>query len=112
VEAPLGIDNPLRQIIVNTHSPGLIGLVPDADLLVAVPDERPLLGRSVRSLGFACPAGSWRARTEAGMRVIPRTDLVAYSIPASATLLGETLRHAAAPAAAERDDQPQLPLYR
>ncbi|MGD0818971.1 MAG: AAA family ATPase, partial [Methanomassiliicoccales archaeon] len=30
---PVGADNPLRQVIVNTHSPAVVGLVDDDDLL-------------------------------------------------------------------------------
>jgi len=110
--APLGSDNPLRQLIVNTHSPGLVSQVPDADLLVAEPRERTLHGRSVQSLGFACLSGTWRARTEAGSRIVSRADLMASASPAPAAAPAETLRRAADRAAAAPDDQPQLPLYR
>jgi predicted ATPase len=112
VEAPLGSDNPLRQVIVNTHSPGLVGQVPDADLLVAEPRVRPALGSSVRSLDCACLPGTWRARRQAGVSVISRADMMASSSPAPPAAPGEKLRHAADPADAERDDHQQLPLYR
>ena len=32
---PIGLDNPLRQVIINTHSPAVVGQVPDDSLLVA-----------------------------------------------------------------------------
>ena len=34
-EDPIGPDNPLRQVIINTHSPTVVGAVEDEDLLVA-----------------------------------------------------------------------------
>jgi predicted ATPase len=35
IEEPVGPDNPLRQVIVNTHSPAVVAQVPEDSLLVA-----------------------------------------------------------------------------
>jgi predicted ATPase len=57
---PVGPDNPLRQVIINTHSPSVVrNLVPD-ELLVALRVQR---GR-VFSTKYAPMANSWRAKAE------------------------------------------------
>jgi predicted ATPase len=61
VDEAVGIDNPLRQVIVNTHSPALVSEVPDASLLIAEPRESPL-----HAVVFRCLSGTWRARQAAG----------------------------------------------
>jgi hypothetical protein len=38
-DEPIGPENPLRQVIINTHSPAVVGQVKDADLLIAEPRE-------------------------------------------------------------------------
>jgi predicted ATPase len=66
VDEPIGIDNPLRQVIVNTHSPALVSEVPDASLLVAEPRKSPL-----HAVAFRCLSGTWRARQDAGAQGLP-----------------------------------------
>ena len=55
-----GSDNPLRQVIVNTHSPGVVQLVAPEDLLMAT--ERPVqVGENtIRALRVRGMQGSWR----------------------------------------------------
>lgn len=61
-----GSDNPLRQVIVNTHSPAVVQLVGEDDLLyasehpVAVGDDR------VNALRLEGMQGSWRAGDGSG----------------------------------------------
>lgn len=54
-------DNPLRQVIINTHSPELVGLVPSESLILA--GQTPSEDSSEMSpLRLRCLAGTWRAR--------------------------------------------------
>ena len=62
-ELPVGEDNPLRQVVVNTHSPKLFAAVPPADLIyfrsTKYGDGGAVLTRP------AAPAGTWRTRVGA-----------------------------------------------
>jgi predicted ATPase len=82
---PVGSDNPLRQVIVNTHSPGVVGEVDDDDLLLASKTEAVEGGRRFRRLSLSPLGNTWRARAAtkaAGRRsVIARGDLLAYLHP-------------------------------
>lgn len=76
---PLGPENPLRQVIVITHSPGVVAQMHDANLMIADCEEtggRQDGGRLVlRSL-----SDTWRAKADPGA-VAPREKLVAYLYP-------------------------------
>lgn len=57
---PVDDDNPLRQVIVNTHSPEVVGLVPEESLLVA--EGRPVAtADGARSLALRGLDGTWRS---------------------------------------------------
>lgn len=56
-----GSDNPLRQVIVNTHSPRFVMAQHDADMLVALPRQAIVGGQHVNTLWFAPIWGTWRA---------------------------------------------------
>jgi predicted ATPase len=62
---PLGDDNPLRQVIINTHSPAVVGEVDDDDILIAELKEelRKSDGIRYRKLSFSCLSDTWRADT-------------------------------------------------
>jgi len=80
VNYKIGPDNPLRQVIVNTHSPSVVGQIPDESLLMAqlkeiiAPD-----GRRFQGLSFSCLPDTWRASP--GQSEISRGDLLAYLNP-------------------------------
>jgi predicted ATPase len=82
VEAPVGDDNPLRQIIINTHSPAVVTQVPDESLLLAELREFVRDGARFKGLSFACLPGTWRAELE-GARIVPRGKLLAYLNPSA-----------------------------
>lgn len=67
-----GEDNPLRQVIVNTHSPAVVQQVQDDSLLVA-----ELRGKEVK---FGCLLDTWRARIS-GVPTVPKGKLLAYLNP-------------------------------
>ena len=56
----VGPDNPLRQVIINTHSPGVVRSVPDDSLVAAVPAEVVSGGRRTRTLRFKALGQTWR----------------------------------------------------
>ncbi len=61
---PLGDDNPLRQVIINTHSPAVVGEIDPADILIAESKEDVRAdGRRYRRLSFSCLSDTWRANT-------------------------------------------------
>jgi predicted ATPase len=80
VEAPVGDDNPLRQIIINTHSPAVVTQVPDDSLLFAELREIVRNGERFKGLTFASLPDTWRADLE-GARTVHRGKLLAYLNP-------------------------------
>ncbi|MBS1877286.1 MAG: AAA family ATPase [Acidobacteria bacterium] len=98
--------NPLRQVIVNTHSPSVVMQVPEESLILAEPVEVSLGGRPSRTVQFRCLPGTWRAKAgspggvskgrllaylnpvahqgRGGRRVVDREDIRQYRIPVAA----------------------------
>lgn len=82
-EEPVGPDNPLRQVIVNTHSPAVVSQVPDDSLVVAELKEGLLSGQQVRQVRFSCLPDTWREEEALeGVAVVSRGKLLAYLNPA------------------------------
>ncbi|MFV2198190.1 AAA family ATPase [Nocardiopsis sp. LOL_012] len=73
-----GEDNPFRQVIVNTHSPGVVQIVDPDDLLFAdsVRRRRPD-GRLTQVLRLRPIAGTWRAE-KPGSLSVTRPDILPY----------------------------------
>ena len=84
-ECDIGIDNPLRQVIVNTHSPSVVAHVDEGDLLVAVPQEIPrtIDGKlfRCRAVEFSGLAGTWRHKADLIARPISLGQLQSYLNP-------------------------------
>ncbi|MFW6163871.1 MAG: AAA family ATPase [Planctomycetota bacterium] len=78
-EEPVGSDNPLRQVIVNTHSPAVVGEVPDDCLLVADLIDKVRGDERFKAARFSALPGTWR--DEAGAPKVPRGRLLAYLNP-------------------------------
>ncbi|KAB2674695.1 MAG: AAA family ATPase [Verrucomicrobia bacterium] len=81
--------NPLRQVIVNTHSPSVVG---------AVPRDCLLLARSIRSLAGAAVAppvefvplpNTWRTHADSQVRPIAPGELLGYLDPMANARKGE-----------------------
>lgn len=77
----VGPDNPLRQVIVNTHSPAVVGLVDDQDLLMAAPQEAAIEGKRCRGVAFSWLGGTWRHTAFPDTRTVSRGALGAYLNP-------------------------------
>jgi predicted ATPase len=75
---PVGEDNPFRQVLINTHSPGVVQLVDPADLLIADTSTIPREGgKTARALRLRPLAGTWRTSgAEKGYGTV--ADILAY----------------------------------
>ena len=90
-DSPLDEENPLRQVIINTHSPSVVLQTPEDSLLVAelVEGVRVADGNSgktpvrFRQLQFSCLEGTWRQKVK-GHRITGKGNLLAYLNPSAA----------------------------
>jgi predicted ATPase len=84
VKHPVDQTNPLRQVIINTHSPAVVQLVPEDSLLIAQPHQT-WSGNNVRSeVRFACLPNTWRTEKDPENRnieVLPIARLLSYLNP-------------------------------
>jgi AAA domain, putative AbiEii toxin, Type IV TA system len=76
---PVGPDNPLRQVIVNTHSPSVVSQVLDEDLVIADDREYVQGTRRFKGVSFGCLPDTWRAL--AGAKPVAKGRLLAYLNP-------------------------------
>jgi predicted ATPase len=80
-EAPVSADNPLRQVIVNTHSPLVVGECPDDSLVLARTVEDVRDGHRFDKVVFLGVDETWRAEPPCGK--ISKGQLLAYLSPVS-----------------------------
>ena len=79
---PVGLDNPLRQVIINTHSPAVVGQIPDDSLLIAEPKDTIRGGSHFRRVCFSYLPGTWReARALEAVSIVARGKLLSYLNP-------------------------------
>jgi len=98
-DSPLDEENPLRQVIINTHSPSVVLQTPADSLLVAelVEGVRPADGDSgktpvrFRQLQFSCLEGTWRQKVK-GHRITGKGNLLAYLNPSAVERDSEVTR--------------------
>jgi predicted ATPase len=81
VETPVGPDNPLRQVIINTHSPALLALIPGESLLLAELVEESDRGGMCRSARFSCLPDTWREHSPEKPATVSREGLPSYLQP-------------------------------
>lgn len=80
-EEEIGPDNPLRQVIINTHSPGVVGQVPQESLLVCEQREMVRDDQRFKRACFSCLPETWRAKTPENERAVSMGQLLAYLNP-------------------------------
>ena len=80
VDAPVGSDNPLRQVIVNTHSPSVVRQVPEDSLIVAELRETVQNGRRFKRVHFTGLPGTWR-QSKDSQAAVSLGMLLAYLSP-------------------------------
>jgi len=74
---PVSEDNPLRQVIINTHSPAVVSEVPDNCLIVAESQPWNKDGVRFERLTFGSLSGTWRGNSN----VMSKSKLFAYLNP-------------------------------
>ncbi len=80
----IGLDNPLRQVIINTHSPAVVLQIPDDSLLVAELKETVSYGKRFKRVCFGYLPDTWRQTKDPesnNTNVISRGKLLAYLNP-------------------------------
>ena len=78
---PIAADNPLRQVIINTHSPAVVAQVSEDSLLVAELKEDIRTGKRFKKVCFSCLPDTWRAEVPGGPSVVSRGRLLSYLNP-------------------------------
>lgn len=73
---PAGPDNPLRQVILNTHAPAVIAQITADDLMIA--ENRPVDEKdsTARQITFGCIHETWRQKAQETVSTIPRNHLL------------------------------------
>ncbi len=90
LQQPVGEDNPLRQVIVNTHSPVVFKQVPDESVVfVKTREAMDEEGLRFKKADFLCLSDTWRAKVS---EYAPRGDLLAYLNPVLPRERGEPIR--------------------
>lgn len=116
VEMPVGTDNPLRQVIINTHSPVVVNQVPDDSLLVAelreVVDDANVRFKAAR---FSWLPDTWRERANPETKPVARGQLLAYLNPVLRPEFGqangESQEKRQVRRVVDRDDMRQLGFF-
>lgn len=77
-EEPLGEDNPLRQVIINTHSPFVVQEVPDESLVVAkLIDAVDEQGQRYKKVVFGALPDTWRV-DKGNADAVEKGELLSY----------------------------------
>ena len=97
-EEQISPGNPLRQVIVNTHSPSVVSEMDEQDVLIAGIRETSPGCSSSKGLSFGCLPGTWRD-TKAKVPTVPPGTFLPYlkpivfgRSPESTSNKGRTLR--------------------
>ncbi len=81
VTRPVDRTNPLRQVIVNTHSPGVVHQVSTESLLIADTEQAIHNGRRYRKAVFRWLPDSWRSAASPEERAVVKGRLLYYLYP-------------------------------
>ncbi len=86
VKEKVDLDNPLRQVIINTHSPAVVAQVPDESLLVADLKEKIRMTGTKGEQRFRCADFSflpdtWRAKASGDGNITSKGKLLGYLNP-------------------------------
>jgi len=80
---PADESNPLRQVIINTHSPSVVMAVPDDSILLAKPAKEIRDGKEFSKVIFACLPKSWRVKADPNQVMVTRGEMLGYLNPAA-----------------------------
>ena len=82
VDEPVDAENPLRQVVINTHSPSVVACVKDDALLLAHAARGSVSEASRLSVRHL--PDTWRCEEGADEPTVTRGDLLAYLNPLEA----------------------------
>lgn len=91
-DEPVDETNPLRQVIVNTHSPAVVSEVPDESLLVAEMREDARDGRRFKKVSFSCLSDTWRTKAPERPSTVSKGKLMVYLNPSSPSQIKDQQR--------------------
>lgn len=80
---PVSEDNPLRQVIINTHSPAVVGEIPDKCLIIAELKEKIRDKKRIKGVSFSCLPNTWRAKSSDNKYTVSIGKLLSYLNPHS-----------------------------
>ena len=113
VQEPVDADNPLRQVIVNTHSPSVVACVHDDALLLAQAGAGMWNGTESSRFSIRHLPRTWRDDKESKEPTVTRGDLLAYLDPIASIVSGEQEGRVGSTRVIQRKDlQLELPLVR
>jgi len=82
VNSPVDVNNPLRQVIINTHSPAVVQQIPEDSLLVAELKEMIANHHRYKGVRFSCLPDTWRTNIEnENVSIISMGKLLSYLNP-------------------------------
>ncbi len=110
-DTPISPDNPLRQVIINTHSPAVVAQIPDDSLLVAEAKETLRSGQRFKRVVFSSMEDTWRTRSDNATNVVSRGTVLSYLNPVE-RLETELARNGSAELHSQRQTQPRRVIDR
>ena len=81
VNRPVAEDNPLRQVIVNTHSPAVVHLVPPESLLIAETEQAIRNDKRIQKGVFKWLPDNWRGEASSDENTVMKGRLLYYLNP-------------------------------
>ena len=82
-DEPADETNPLRQVIINTHSPSVVMAVPDSSILLAKPCKDMRDGKEFSKVIFACLPDNWRVKGDSNTTIVTKGEMLSYLNPAA-----------------------------
>lgn len=77
----VGIDNPLRQVIINTHSPLVVKEIPEDSLLMAESVQENKHGIYYKKVVFKPLDNTWRSDRDVNVKTVSLGKMVEYLYP-------------------------------
>jgi hypothetical protein len=77
---PPGTDNPLRQVIINTHSPSVVKQIDDDCLLIASTEQQLVGARRFDATVFKWLSETWRHVIEPSVKPVAKGKLLSYLV--------------------------------
>jgi predicted ATPase len=82
-EEPADETNPLRQVIVNTHSPSVVIAVPEDSVVLARAEKDIQHKQKFTKVAFACLPGNWRLKGDPKCPEVGKGEMLGYLNPAA-----------------------------